>query len=167
DGADIAVERSTVPVALDEVLLEFRPERLEQEAQMPDHRVVAQDRMLRLNQVIDRHGDDGQNHPAEHPPRPWSHSGSPPDRHQDDEGCCDRQETSHRISSPLTLKSRPCGAALSSIMNFSAPLGKKRLDSALRVRRAALRLRRAVIMDDESAARKRREPVERYREVLT
>src|SRR5699024_12847278 len=125
------------------------------------------DRMLRLYQVMDPPRADGQNPPPDQPPRPWSHSGSPPDRHQDDEGCCDRQETSHRISSPLTLKSRPCGAALSSIMNFSAPLGKKRLDSALRVRRAALRLRRAVIMADEAAARKRREPVERYREVLT
>jgi hypothetical protein len=119
DRADVAVERSAVPVALDEVLLEFRPERFEQEAQMPDHRVVAQDRVLRLNQVIDRHGDDGQNHSAEHPPRPRPHSGSPPDGHQDDEGCCDRQETSHRVSSPLKSNSRPCGAA--SVLHHEPP----------------------------------------------
>src|SRR5690625_7777498 len=45
-------------------------------------------------------------------------------------------------------------------MNLRATLGKERLVSALSVRRA-------VMMDDETAAGKRREPVERYREVLT
>jgi hypothetical protein len=45
-------ERSGVAIVLDEVLADLRAEELEQEAQVADHRVVAQDRVARLVHVV-------------------------------------------------------------------------------------------------------------------
>jgi hypothetical protein len=47
-----ARERRRLLVALDEVLAQFRPDVLEQEAQVADHRIVAQDGVARLAPVV-------------------------------------------------------------------------------------------------------------------
>ncbi len=48
----IAIEGATAGVALHEVLVDFGPSALEQEAQMPEDRIVAQDTVLSLHQVV-------------------------------------------------------------------------------------------------------------------
>jgi hypothetical protein len=53
----LARERRRLVVALDEVLPDLRPDELEQEAQVPDDRVVAQHRVLRLPRVVDAEPD--------------------------------------------------------------------------------------------------------------
>ena len=47
----VARERLLVLVVLDQILADFRPDALEQEPHMADHRVVAQDRMRRLEEI--------------------------------------------------------------------------------------------------------------------
>ncbi|MGQ3214526.1 MAG: hypothetical protein ACT6T2_25905 [Shinella sp.] len=46
EPAILPVERNRVIVAFDDILADFRPDAFEQEAQVPDHRIVAQDRGL-------------------------------------------------------------------------------------------------------------------------
>src|SRR5262249_27123132 len=51
DGAPVARERQAVLLALEEILPEFWPDRLEQKADVRGDRIVAQDRMARLREV--------------------------------------------------------------------------------------------------------------------
>ncbi len=52
-GADLARERFFVVVAFDQVLANFRADAFEQPAHMPDHRIVAHDRVAGLPHVPD------------------------------------------------------------------------------------------------------------------
>jgi hypothetical protein len=67
DRSGVAVVGPAVEVALDEVLLQLRADVLEQEAEVPQHRVVAQDRVPLLRDVGHREAEqqhhDGQQHP--------------------------------------------------------------------------------------------------------
>jgi uncharacterized protein YjbJ (UPF0337 family) len=58
DVARVAVIRAPVVVAFDEVLLDLRPDRLNEEPQVPGDGVVAQDRMPALDEVVDRDSED-------------------------------------------------------------------------------------------------------------
>jgi hypothetical protein len=53
-GALVPAERPLLVVARDDVLTQFRPDRLEQVAPVPDDREVAQEGMFALDQVIGR-----------------------------------------------------------------------------------------------------------------
>src|SRR5699024_1175938 len=50
-GPGVPVERATVPVAFDEVLLDLRPDRFQQEPGVSGNGIIAQDRMLPLRQI--------------------------------------------------------------------------------------------------------------------
>jgi hypothetical protein len=69
DRADVPVEGPAVEVPLDEVLLQLGTDPLEQEAQVPDDRVVAQDRVPPLHDVGDPDDQQDPEHAQEHPPR--------------------------------------------------------------------------------------------------
>ena len=73
--ADVTVEGAAVEVGLDEVLLYFRAQRLQQKPHMPQDRVVPQHRVLSLNQVVDAHGRDDRDHRCGNPPSPRPHDG--------------------------------------------------------------------------------------------
>ena len=66
--ADVSVEWPPVEVALDKVLLNFRAQRLQQKPHMPEDRIVAQDGMLALNQVVNAHHGENGHHRCEDPP---------------------------------------------------------------------------------------------------
>ena len=67
------VVRTPVEVALDEVLLQLGPDALQQEPQVPEDGVVAQDRVLALDHVA--HGDPEQRPDHRHGPPTTRHPG--------------------------------------------------------------------------------------------
>ena len=78
EAALLAIERATVEVRLDEVLLDLGSERLHQVAAVADHGVVAQERVLALDHVV--HAERHQRcHHRQAPPRPRP----PPPEHRD------------------------------------------------------------------------------------
>ena len=77
----LARERRRLAIALDEVLAHLRPDELEQEAQVADHRVVAQDRVARLHHVAQADQRQG----CEDDDEPEAHAHLPPgDRARDE-----------------------------------------------------------------------------------
>ena len=75
----VARERPLLVVGGDDVLAQLRPERLEQVAQVPDDREVAQDRAAALHQVVaDEAGETGCSGTAEAPRRGHGDGLAPP-----------------------------------------------------------------------------------------
>lgn len=79
EGAGVAVEGAPVEVALHEVLLHFRADRLQREAEAPQERVVPENGVTGLRQVPEPHRRGGeQRHGRDEPP--------PRDRNGQDQG---------------------------------------------------------------------------------
>ncbi|MPL94347.1 hypothetical protein SDC9_40500 [bioreactor metagenome] len=102
DRALLAREGFLVGIALDQVLPDLGADLLEQEAQMPDHRVVAQDRVFRLDDVAHAHHRECPKH--QHPkPEPGGMRQSEKARDAQDDAQRQRQvaliELAHGISS--------------------------------------------------------------------
>ena len=88
DAADVPVVRAAVEVALDEVLLQLGAQRFEQEPQVPEDRVVPQDRVLALGEIPAPHaGEQEQRHGEQPPPRAGE---------QGERGDAEREQRQHR-----------------------------------------------------------------------
>ena len=79
----LTIEGTTIEFGLDEVLLDFRPNRLEQVPRVPDHRKVSPNRTLLLKHVGTAQEHDRSNH--DHPVRSGrmeiARDGKAPDHH--------------------------------------------------------------------------------------
>ena len=108
-----ARERHRIAVGLDQVLANLGTDRLEHEAQMPEHRVISQDRVARLQQIT---GTDCRQHRGKHtpPPADFADTRTPGEQRRGNRKTCKGQESDER------------GHRLGSSLGFSA-WGRKRV----------------------------------------
>nr|WP_244332519.1 hypothetical protein [Gordonia polyisoprenivorans] len=92
--AGVAIIGPAVEVPLDEVLLHLRAQRLEQEPHVAEHRIIPQDRMPALRDVVDgHHGEGHQDHRGDDPrPRPFDGRDHPGHRRDNEDGYCDKPD---------------------------------------------------------------------------